>query len=407
MFDVDTDVMRSNERRRTAGLAGSTLLRRLPVLACLPALVAAVTAVAATAAAAAVAAPPPPAVVNNEDSGAARRLQTCGVTGGCATLGACNDGGYEGDCAARDSFVCEHQLPGLNVCESPPASAMFPCWMEGVDGSLRLNQISIPGTHNTMAKGISACLQEGLGNYVHTQAWSLRTMLDVGIRAVDIRLRHKPDLSLVLEHGIVELPYAFDEDVRDVLASFLADNPSETVVMFHQVNDLSVATPAEDTLRASMDAYPDLWLDGSTIPTLDEARGRVVVAEGMGRESQDEFDLGTFGAISEKKALIRAFFLETADVAPAEGGPFRLNYFSGTGTHVFPLTVASGLRNIFQGTNEVVFEFGGGCLGVTMFDFVGEDAVAHVVAQQGTTGPSWDEPEESTGSPQTSISGAA
>eukprot|EP00903_Cladosiphon_okamuranus_P010417 g9853.t1 len=330
----------------------------------------------------------------------------CGVAGGCAALGTCDDGGYEGDCAAPGSLVCEHQLPGLNVCESPPMSAMLPCWMSGIDGSLRLNQISIPGTHNTMAKGISACLQEGRGNYVHTQAWSLRTMLDAGVRAVDIRLRHKSDLSLVLEHGIVELPLAFDEDVRDVLASFLSDNPTETVLMFYQINDLSPAGTAAETLRASMEAYPDLWLEGSTIPTLDEARGKVVVPVNMGRESQDEYDLGTFGAVSEKKALIREFFLESG-ATPAVGGPFRVNYFSGTGVRVYPLTVAAGLKNIYQGTNEVVFEFSGGCLGVTMFDFVGEDAVAHVVAQQGTTGPSWDEPSVTTGSPDAEVSGAA
>ena len=132
-------------------------------------LVAAVAAVA-TAAAAGTARAPAPRPTNGEDGRVLRRLQAaCGVTGGCATLGTCNDGGYEGDCAAPDSLVCEHQLPGLNVCESPPTSAMLPCWMSEIDGSLRLNQISIPGTHNTMAKGISACLQEGRGNYVHTQ----------------------------------------------------------------------------------------------------------------------------------------------------------------------------------------------------------------------------------------------
>lgn len=208
-------------------------------------------------------------------------------------------------------------------------------------------------------------------------------MLDAGVRAVDVRLRHKGDLSLVLEHGIVELPFAFDEDVRDVLASFLGDNPTEAVVMFYQVNDLSTTVPAEETLRASMAAaYPDLWVDGSTIPTLDEARGKVVLPMSMGRDAQDEFDLGAFGAVSEKKALIREFFLESGAAAPAEGGPFRLNYFSGSGRYLYPLTVAAGLKNIYQGTNEVVFEFGGGCLGVTMFDFVGEDAIAHVVAQQ-------------------------
>lgn len=133
---------------------------------------------------------------------------------------------------------------------------------------------------------------------------------------MDIRLRHKPDLSLVLEHGIVELPFAFDEDVRDVLASFLADNPSETVLMFYRINDLSASGTAAETLRASMEAYPDLWLDESTIPTLDEARGKVVVPTDMGQESQDEFDLGTFGGVSEKKVLWVSFlvFLPSPEV---------------------------------------------------------------------------------------------
>lgn len=229
------------------------------------------------------------------------------------------------------------------------------------------------------------------------QAWSLRTMLDAGVRALDVRLRHKEDLSLVLEHGIVELPFAFDEDVRDVLVSFLSDNPSETVVMFYQINDLSTTVPAEDTLRDSMTAvtgeFSDLWIDGSAIPTLDEARGKVVLPMDMHHLEQNEFNLGTFDAISGKKTLIREFFLEEEEEEDEDGdqcsaansdgsGPFRLNYFSGTGTYVFPLTVAAGLKSIYKGTNEVVFEFSGGCLGVTMFDFVGEDAIAHVVAQQ-------------------------
>lgn len=208
-------------------------------------------------------------------------------------------------------------------------------------------------------------------------------MLDAGVRAVDIRIRHKEDLSLVLEHGVVEIPYAFEEDVADVLASFLADNPTEAVVMFYQVRDLSTTVPAEETLRDSMGAYPDLWLAGPDIPTLDEARGRVVLAQDMAREEQNEFDLGSLDGVSRKKGLVRDFFLESADGGgPVAGGPFRVNYFSGTGTYVHPLTVAAGLRSIFQGTNEVVFEFSGGVLGVCLFDFVGEDAIAHVVAQQ-------------------------
>lgn len=212
----------------------------------------------------------------------------------------------------------------------------------------------------------------------HTQTWSLRTMLDAGVRALDIRLRHVND-SFTLEHGIIELPYTFDEDVRDVLASFLADNPTETVVMFYQISERGASntrTP-EASFQESLDAYPDLWITGSTVPTLDEARGKVVLPNDMPSEEQNEYEL-TFEAIGAKKSLIRDFFLESG---PQENF-FRLNFFSGTGFLVYPLTVAGGLRRFYRGTNEVVFEFTDGCLGVTMFDFIGEDAVAHIVAQQ-------------------------
>lgn len=203
-------------------------------------------------------------------------------------------------------------------------------------------------------------------------------MLDAGVRALDIRLRHVDD-SFTLEHGIIELPYTFDEDVRDVLASFLADNPTETVVMFYQISERGASntrTP-EASLQESLDAYPDLWITGSTVPTLDEARGKVVLPNDMPSEEQNEYFL-TFDAIGAKKSLIRDFFLESG---PQEN-VFRLNFFSGTGLLVYPLTVAGGLRHFYRGTNEVVFEFTDGCLGITMFDFIGEDAVAHIIAQQ-------------------------
>lgn len=100
---------------------------------------------------------------------AALQEESCGVTGGCATADSCNDDGLDGDCAVPAAFVCEHQLPGLSVCESPPLAAMLPCWMSAIDGTLTLSEISIPGTHDTMAKGSSACHQDGLANLVHTQ----------------------------------------------------------------------------------------------------------------------------------------------------------------------------------------------------------------------------------------------
>lgn len=104
----------------------------------------------------------------------ARRLQdtsTCtGVTAGCATDDSCNDDGeVDSTCPDPTSYVCEAQLPGLNACESPPLDSMLPCWMSDLEGTLALNEISIPATHNTMAKGISACFQDGQTDLIHTQ----------------------------------------------------------------------------------------------------------------------------------------------------------------------------------------------------------------------------------------------
>ncbi|CAN0116205.1 unnamed protein product [Laminaria digitata] len=206
-------------------------------------------------------------------------------------------------------------------------------------------------------------------------------MLDAGVRALDIRLRHVDDI-FVLEHGVFLLDYAFNEDVRDVLEEFLADNPTETVIMFYQINDQGPNTrTADETFEESMGVNADLWLSGSTVPTLDEARGKIVLANDMSLLEQNEFELEGFAGISAKKVLARDFFADGAPVSDT----FRVNYMSGTGTvenAVHPLTVAAGLRGIFEGTNEVVFEYSAGCLGVVMMDYIGEDAIAHIVAQQ-------------------------
>lgn len=202
-------------------------------------------------------------------------------------------------------------------------------------------------------------------------------MLDTGVRALDIRLRHVDD-EFILEHGVVALPFAFNPDVRDVLVSFLADNPSETVLIFYQVNDVGPNTRTwQETLQASMDEVPGIWMTGSTVPTLDDARGQIVLANDMPRVEQNEFQQ-SWSTIGDKKSLIREFYEE----GEPQSDLLRLNYLSGTGLFMLPLTVAAGVRCVYPGTNAIVFEFEAGCLGITMMDFVGEDAVAHIVEQQ-------------------------
>lgn len=124
-----------------------------------------------------------------------------------------------------------------------------------------------------------------------------------------------------------------------------------------------------------------------------QARGKVVVANEMKRKEQNEYKLswdkskgqnenGTLTMTPDKQKLIRGFF----DDGKPETNFFRLNYFSGHGYRgtpfIYPMTVAGGDPEVFGGTNHIIFEFSSGCLGVTMFDYIGEDAIAHIVRQQ-------------------------
>lgn len=154
-----------------------------------------------------------------------------------------------------------------------------------------------------------------------------------------------------------------------------------------QVNDLDSNTRSwEETLEASTTANnPDMWIAGSTIPTLGESRGKVVLANGMPREEQNDY-LVTWVTIGDKRDSIREFF---EDGTP-EDNTFRINYLSATGG-ILPKTVAGGFYSDggfltgsveYAGTNEIALEYSDGCLGIVMFDFIGEDAIAHIVSQQ-------------------------
>lgn len=169
------------------------------------------------------------------------------------------------------------------------------------------------------------------------------------------------------------------------------------------MNDLESNTRTwEESLQESLDAYPDIWITGTTIPTLEAARGKIVLPNDMNRLEQNEY-MVSWDIIGEKKTLIREFF---QDGQPVDN-TFRLNYMSATG-ELYPKTVAAGIATVFApdieesaaadgvagmvrypGTNEIVLDFSDGCLGIIFFDFIGEDAIAHVVRQQGSIAPTW------------------
>lgn len=144
-------------------------------------------------------------------------------------------------------------------------------WMAALNGDLHLSQISIPGTHNAMA------LYETFSGTAKCQHLSLTDQLNAGVRFIDIRCRHINN-TFTIHHGSVYQNASFD-DVLNAVFNFLDSNPSECVIMSVKEE----YTPSENTRTfvQTFDAYvarsPDKWNLGTSIPTINEAKGKITL----------------------------------------------------------------------------------------------------------------------------------
>ena len=101
-----------------------------------------------------------------------------------------------------------------------------PDWMAGLSDDLLLSQLSLPGTHDTMARGCD--------DWATCQDVPLADQLQAGIRVLDIRCKNEYSRAsghyFSLYHGFYCYLGTFDE-VADECKAFLTAHPGETVVM--------------------------------------------------------------------------------------------------------------------------------------------------------------------------------
>ena len=72
----------------------------------------------------------------------------------------------------------------------------------------------------------------GVQRWAQNQFASLEDQLDMGVRFIDIRLRHVKE-SFTIHHGDFYTGYNFEE-VLDVVTEFLDENTNETVLISYQ-----------------------------------------------------------------------------------------------------------------------------------------------------------------------------
>lgn len=130
-----------------------------------------------------------------------------------------------------------------------------------------------------------------------SQCQSILTPLDVqlqsGIRVLDIRLALVKS-RLVAYHGIYPQRTTFQE-ILSVIHAFLTSSSGcrETVVMSLKQEDFAVTRQAVFSKAVHEEIYTgpggrDMWFFENRIPTLGEARGKVVLLSRFGGDGWDD-----------------------------------------------------------------------------------------------------------------------
>ncbi len=152
-------------------------------------------------------------------------------------------------------------------------------WMASLDDALSLSETRLPGTHDSATKYCQ------LAYVTKCQKLTIGEQLEAGFRYLDIRLG-VDGARMVLMHGFTycktgPFPWSEKLSLESVLAdcyAFLKAHPTETVLFAvkQEHGDESVAD-FQKLLDQTVAAGGSHWLLTDRLPTLGEARGKLVL----------------------------------------------------------------------------------------------------------------------------------
>ncbi|XP_077405587.1 1-phosphatidylinositol phosphodiesterase-like [Vanacampus margaritifer] len=228
------------------------------------------------------------------------------------------------------------QRPDYDDTDTP--EFFNPSWMASIPDERPLSEITMPGTHNTMA------LYGGV--YAECQTWSLGLQLRAGVRFLDVRVRHVEG-NLTIHHGVV-YQHAHFGNVLEGVQDFLDSYPSETVLM-RVKEELSESDNIYGAVVEYIRRYARwemLW-HSRLVPTMGQARGKLVILQdffgpdlGMRYKSMDiadDWKVPTLLHVEEKWQSV----YEHLEMAPTGNkDQIFLTYSSGAGVFAVPMAVA-------------------------------------------------------------------
>lgn len=168
-------------------------------------------------------------------------------------------------------------FPYLERVSSKPTETSAD-WMKELEDELSLDAVILPGTHD------SATTYVQLPYFMRCQSLTIREQLEAGFRYLDIRLNEENG-KLYFYHSFAKcktgiLPWADALELEEVLQqvySFLMSHPSETVLFVVKQEGSGEVALFQKTLQEYIEKNSEMWLLTNQVPSLGEARGKVVL----------------------------------------------------------------------------------------------------------------------------------
>lgn len=273
--------------------------------------------------------------------------------------------------------------------DAPSIDSKNPQWMSGVSGTLRLSELSLPGTHDSLSF-------HG-GAWVQTQSLPLKTQLESGVRIFDIRARHI-DNVFTIHHGPVYQKIDFDR-VMVSMTEFLENHPSETILMRvkEEYKAKNITRRFEDTFEWYKKKYESyIWKPTSQNPTLNEVRGKIVILQNFTTtpplkfgldyvrfDIQDNWSLDCFKTFDQSNLSKKSTDIKN-HIEKAENGDrnkIYINYLSAVGG--FPCIILITPSYVAKRTNEQILTYIRNekinFAGIIMADFPGADLINEII----------------------------
>lgn len=147
-------------------------------------------------------------------------------------------------------------------------------WMKDVDDNKIINEMSIPGTHDS---GVLHSIFDVAGK---CQDVDINTQLNIGVRFFDLRLQLVED-DLKIVHSFVDQNLTF-ASVMDDISSFVRKHESEFVIISlkKEASDINSSQGFKNALLEKLKGYEDVLSYDTALPkTIKEARGKIYIID--------------------------------------------------------------------------------------------------------------------------------